>query len=485
MKILRRSAGAVLILALAAAAAAAPDTPALDPATARALAGISGIEAYRIVEKLASPEFAGRFTGHEGYTAAARWAAGRFAAWGLKPVDPKAGYLLPYPSPYTIIRSAEMTLIAPDGRTETKLVLNNDFLPLFFTGSGSVEAACVFAGWGISAPELNYDDYAGLDVAGKFVVCFRGQPDREDRRFQHHDEHRTRMLTARDKGAAGLVYIYPTPGANPNGDWLEGFLPSEISEKAADLILAEIPSASAELKKALTTYKRPISFDLKTKIRYAVVSEHHPEGIGYNVAGYIEGSDSALRGEVVVIGGHFDHAGSHMGFLYPGADDNASGSATVMEIARAFAGLKKKPRRSVAFVLFGGEEMGLQGSTYFAAHPPARFTGIDAMFNFDMTGEGDGAWGGTTEEKLKDALLEADKHVGILRGVRIMSGPAGVRGSDHAPFMDKGVPVVSIGSNGPHLAYHEIGDTIYRVNPAIMGDIAKVSFLAALAWADR
>lgn len=484
MKTFSRTVCAALILSVV-LTAAAQDKPKLDPGTAKALAGISGTAAYGYVEKLASPEFAGRFTGHEGFTAAARWAAGLFNKWGLKPVDPKAGFLLPYPSPYTIVRSAEMILISPDGKTETKLEANVDFLPLLYTDSGKAEAGLVFAGWGISAPELNYDDYAGLDVKGKFILCFRGQPDRDDRRFQIYDEHRTRMKTARDKGALGLIYIYPEPISNPNGDWQEGFTPAMISEKTADLILKDAGSNSADLKKALTSYRRPIGFDLKSKIRYTVVSEHHPEGIGYDIAGWVEGTDPVLRKEVIVIGGHFDHDGFHMGYLFPGADDNASGSATVMEIARAFAGMGKKPRRSVAFVLFGGEEMGLQGSTYFVAHPPAAVAKIDAMFNYDMTGEGDGAWGGVTDDKLKEVFLEADKHVGILRGLEIMRGPAGVRGSDFAPFMEKGITAASVGSNGPHLAYHATGDTIYRINPAIMGDIAKVSFLAAVAWADR
>jgi hypothetical protein len=483
MKPFRSAAVAALIWT--AVVAAAQDKPALDPSAAKALAGIRGSEAYGYVERLASPEYAGRYTGHEGYTAAARWAAGLFKKWGLKPVDLKTGFLQSYPSPYTIVRSAEMTLIAPDGQTETKLEPNVDFLPLFYTDSGKTEAGLVFAGWGISAPELNYDDYAGLDVQGKFILCFRGQPDRADRRFEYYDEHRTRMKTAKDKGALGLIYIYPKPISNPNGDWQPGFLPAMISEKIADMILKEVGSGSADLKKALSSYRRPIGFDLKSKIRYEVASEHHPDGIGYNVAGYVEGSDPALRREVIVIGGHFDHDGLHLGFLFPGADDNASGSASVMEIAQAFAELKRKPKRSVAFVLFGGEEMGLQGSTYFADHPPATFTKIDAMFNYDMTGEGDGAWGGVTDEALQKAFLEADKYVGILRGMELMHGPAGVRGSDFAPFMEKGITAASIGSNGPHLAYHEVGDTIFRINPSVMADISRVSFLAGLAWADR
>ncbi|MDD8025285.1 MAG: M20/M25/M40 family metallo-hydrolase [Acidobacteriota bacterium] len=451
---------------------------------AKALAVIDGASAYAHVKTMADPAFAGRMTGHEGYTAAARWAAGLFRAWGLKPVSAKDGYLLPYPSPYTVVRSAEMTVSLPGDAAGRKLAPNSDFLPLIFTDSGKIEAGLVFAGWGISAPELGYDDYAGLDVKGKMVLCFRGTPARDDR-YNHHDEHRTRMQTAQEKGAAGLIYIYPEPLSNPNGDWRRGFLPAMISEKVADSLLKEIGVTSAELKKDLLTYRKPLSSALKSRIRYEVEAENHPDGIGYNVAGCVEGSDPVLKKECLVVGGHFDHDGLHMGFLFPGADDNASGSATVMEIARAFAALKQKPKRSVVFVLFGGEEKGLQGSTWFVGHVPALFAKVDAMLNFDMTGEGDGAWGGYTDDALKPFLDEADSHVGIIRGLSKMSGPAGVRGSDFAPFYAAGIATASIGSNGPHLAYHLIGDTIYRINPDIMADIARVAFLAGRAWADR
>ncbi len=460
------------------------DKKPLPPDVAKALAVIDGASAFAHVKVMAGPAFAGRLTGHPGYTAAARWAAGLFRSWGLKPIDAKDGYLQPYPSPYTVVASAAMTVLPAGGGPERKLAPNADFLPLFFTDSGKVEAGLVFAGWGISAPELGYDDYAGLDVKGKMVLCFRGVP-MDDDKLNHHDEHRTRMKTAQEKGAAGLVYIYPEPLSNPNGDWRQGFLPAMISEKVADAILQEKKISSAELRKDLRAYGRPISFSLSSRLRYEVSSEHHPDGVGYNVVGYVEGSDPVLKKECLVIGGHFDHDGLHMGFLYPGADDNASGSATVMEIARAFAALQLKPKRSVVFALFGGEEMGLQGSTWMAGHSLPPFGKIDAMFNFDMTGEGDGAGGGYSDTALKACLDEADAHVGILRGTGLMSGPVGVRGSDFAPFYARGIPVVSIGSNGPHLAYHLTGDTIYRINPEIMADIARLAFLAGRAWADR
>lgn len=467
----------------------------LDKNLKDGLAAISPAEAYDLVKTMAKPEFAGRLTGHPGYTAAAQWAAKKLAAWGLKPVSGKDGYLQPYASPYTVIDKAEMTVLLPDGPAdpaktpvykEMKLVPEKDFLPLLYSDSGDRTADTVFAGWGISAPEINYDDYAGLDVKGKFVLCFRGTPDGDDPKYQHYDEHRTRMKTALDKGALGIVYIYDEIASNPNGDFLAGFTPAMIDIKVMDAILKDAGSTAADLRKALNTYKRPISFPLRARIHLAVQSRHFPQAVGYNIVGYIEGSDPKLRRECVVIGGHFDHTGAHMGLLFPGADDNASGSATVMAAGKAFASLARKPKRSILIVLFGGEELGLQGSTWFVDHVPGPFDKVAGMYNFDMTGEGDGLWGaaGAEPAAFGKTLEEADRIVKILRGLGTIRG-VGVRGSDFAPFFLKGVPAASLGSNGPHLAYHQTGDSIYRINPDIMADAAKLAFLAAYDWADR
>jgi hypothetical protein len=480
----------VLFLATAVASAQPPDKN-----LAAGLAAISPGEAYDIVKTLARPEYAGRLTGHPGYTAAAQWAAKKLAAWGMKPVSGKDGYLQPYPSPYTVIDKAEMTVLLPDGPPdpakppvykEMKLVPEKDFLPLLYSDSGDRTGETVFAGWGIAAPELGYDDYAGLAVKGKFVLCFRGTPD-GDPKYQHYDEHRTRMKTALDKGALGIIYVYDDIAANPNGDFLAGFTPAMIGLKVMDAVLKEDTGATAaDLRKALQTWKRPISFSLRAKIHLAVQSRHFPQAVGYNVVGFIEGSDPRLRRECVVIGGHFDHCGAHMGLLFPGADDNASGSATSMEAGKAFAALARKPKRSIVIALFGGEEMGLQGSTWFADHLPGPFDKVAGMLNFDMTGEGDGLWGavGADPAEFRRALEESDRSVKVLRGLGVISG-VGVRGSDFAPFFLKGLPAATLGSNGPHLAYHQSGDAIFRINPDIMADAAKLAFLAAFAWADR
>lgn len=446
---------------------------------------IKPMEAYNSVKTMSSPEFAGRYTGATGYTKAANWAAKKFKHWGLKPMNKENGYLQPFPAPYTLIKKSEMKLFLPDQESAVDLEAGVDFLPLLYADNGNHTAELVFVGWGVSAPELSYDDYAGLDVSGKFVVCFRGVPDRSNPGFRKYDEHRRRMRVAKEKGALGLFYIYKEPIANPNGDWIAGFTPAKISEKVADRILKEKGLTSAELKKDLLKYKRPLSFPLKAKAQFMVASQTFPKGIGYNIIGYIPGSDAKLKKECIVMGGHFDHCGRHLGLLFPGANDNASGSAVVMELAEAFAKLKHKPKRSMVFILFGGEEMGLKGSSYFVDHVPQQFEKVDAMFNFDMVGEGNGANCSYSEEPslFIETIKNADKTVHILKRLRALRGPGG--GSDYAPFHQKGITAAAFSSNGPHLSYHQTGDTIYRINPDIMADIAKMAFISAFKWADR
>ncbi len=456
--------------------------PQLEPKLARGLAAVDGRAAYENCRTLAAERFEGRLSGSPGYAAAARWAALKFEDWGLE--APSGGFLQPYSSPYTLVDKAEMS-ISVAGK-ETKLQAGKDFLPLLFSAAGSVSGTVVFAGWGISAPELGYDDYAGVDVRGKFVLCFRGTPDGDDKRFQHYDEHRVRMRAARDKGALGLIYIYPEVQANPNGEFLENFLPAMISEAAADLLLEPRKVKALELKKDLQTYGVPITFASDARIDFQVDARHFAEGIGYNVVAYLQGSDPRLRDEYVILGAHLDGCGRHLGILFAGADDNASGSALVMELARSFSVARIRPRRSILFVLFGGEEMGLLGAGYFAQHLPAPIKKISAMFNFDMEGEGDRAYVQFSREpgSLKEDIERADASVQVIEGSSFFKG-VGVRSSDFAPFYLQGIPCAAFYANGPHVHYHDGGDTIFRINPDILGAIGRLAFLGTWFWAER
>jgi hypothetical protein len=455
---------------------------------------IAAHELYDLCKVMAAKEFSGRLSGHAGYTRAAQWAADKFKEWGLRPLDQKNGFLQPYPSPFSVLESAELAVNLPPAAMEsndtaaTRLQAEpaKDFLPLVFSDSGDLKgAAAVFCGWGISAPEIGYDDYAGSDARGKFVLCFRGTPDPKDRRYQIHDEHRSRMQTAKNKGALGIVYIYEEVQINPNGDVIPGFTPLMISEAFADRLFTADHFTCSQLKKDLLIYKRPLSFPLSARFDYRVRSRIDAAATGYNVAGWVEGSDPELRREVVVLGAHFDGCGEHLGLLFPGANDNASGSSVVLGAAKAAAMLGAKPKRSLLFVLFGGEEKGLQGSTWFAGHLPQAFAKVTAMFNFDMEGEGDraGAAISALPGALKDAILRADKNSKTLAATRVLN-PPGVRGSDFAPFFLQGIPCASFWSNGPHIEYHTSGDTIYRINPDILADIARLGFRAACLFAD-
>jgi len=477
----------------------------LDPDLKRAFATITPMDTYKICKWLADDRFAGRYPGTPEYTAMCEWAAGRFEAWGLEPGGPEGSFLQPYPSPYTIVNSAAMTLFvpkkdagaaerAPGDAAETheeaameEVVLEAcvDFIPHLYSDSGDATAGVVFAGWGISAPELGYDDYAGVDIAGRFVLCFRGTPDRSEAGFMEHDHHRKRMLTAKKKGAVGLLYIYDEVSANPNGDLIENFLPALVTEKTADRLLAASNVTSAALRNELQETKKPRSFETAGRIRLKVEAEHFAGAEAYNVVGFVEGSDPELKSEFIVIGGHVDHCGRHMGLVFPGADDNASGSACVIAAARAFAALETPPKRSVLFALFGSEERGLIGSYLLADNLPPQVETVAAMFNLDMEGEGDGvgavASPGRTE--LKEAIEKADRCVGTVRGIREFRG-VGVRSSDYAPFYLKEIPCIAFWSNGPHLHYHQPGDTIYRINPDMLADVTRLTFLAAYYLAE-
>ena len=259
-----------------------------------------------------------------------------------------------------------------------------------------------------------------MDVRGKFVLCFRGTPDADDKRFQRHDEHRARMRNARDKGALGLIYIYPEVQANPNGERLENFLPAMISEAdGRPSLRGQERSRRPDLKKDLRTYGVPITFAIDARIDFAVEARHFAGGHRLQRRRLSPGQRPAAAGRVrLVLGAHLDGCGRHLGILFAGADDNASGSAVVMEVARAFAVSGLRPRRTLVFVLFGGEEMGLLGSVHFAARPACA-----AQEDRRHVQPGHGGRGrpglrpvqrGTPE--LQQAIEKADGFLGILEG---------------------------------------------------------------------
>lgn len=450
---------------------------------------VKAADIFELVETLASPEYEGRLTGTGGYDKAVQLAADYFKRHGVLPVNEDGTYTQSFPLNYTKVHESTLSLHYKNGEGKKGTLQCRhfkDFYPLGFSGSGDVKGKVVFAGYGITAPEFGYDDYKGIDVKGKIVMIIKGvPPQKKGEDWLPYDDHRFRTKSARDHGASALLYIYAARG-NPNGIYLENFPMVCIEKKVADEILKaygkDVKSITGELNE-----RKNVSF--KTGITaHVLVRSENIDGIAHNVVGYIPGSDNSLKDEFIVMGAHLDHCGMWPA-LTPGADDNGSGSAVVMTIAKALGTYEHKPERSLLFILFAGEEMGLLGSDYFVSHPPSIVKKMKFVFNMDMVGAGPDMFVMRLKNypKMEKIITAVPQKLGLncrVKGNKV----TGKRrpGADHAPFVLKGIPAVSVFShNGQHHGYHKNEDTIYWITPKIMESIAKVIAFTSMKIAGK
>ncbi len=433
---------------------------------------LNTFELYNFCKIMASDKFEGRLSGSEGYRKSAEWVASNLKKWGLKPVSGLKGYMQTYRCPYTEIEKASMSIItdkANDSKEQIKeLTIEKDFLPWLNSDSFKGTRELVFAGWGISAPELGYDDFAGMDVKDKFIICFRGSPDSKDKRFRKYASSEAKLRNALKKGVAGIIHIGNKPYASPGGKFIKGGVDITISRKVADTILKERGIDSVKLRKDLKTYKSPISFKLSAKIQLSVESRHYPNARASNVIGTIKGKSE----NSIVIGAHLDHCGSHAGLTFPGAHDNAAGCAVTMGVAKALA--DTKPEKTLIFVFFAGEEKGLVGAKHLTANLPTGMREIDYMVNFELCGIGTGirCAGSSKHKLLRKSFIEASDKLKDIK-VHFSEKPGGK--SDYQAFAEKGIPYVCITGTGPHMNYHRSADTIFQVNPDLIRAISELT----------
>ena len=438
-------------------------------------ARFSGAAAHEYIYALCQPEFAGRMTGHPGARKAAEWIAARFSAWGLQPAGDGGGYLQFFPMLATE-QSSRASLVLKNGSFgAVHYQEGNDFTVYINSGSARVTAEVVFAGYGISEPGKGWDDFAAIDVRGKIMLVYRGLPSAgKDWEFANERDYKMRVAAA--KGARALLML-------DHGDWPirggtihdAGYQPHiaacNISKKMArDLFTGSGRDLDLTLRDQA---KKPQSFALGKEMQVKVAVRRLEKGLGENVVALLPGSDQDLRHEYLVIGGHMDHNGvGRDGHLYAGADDNASGTAVVMELARLFAGAPVRPKRSLLFIAFGGEEQGLYGSKYFSRRPAVPLENIVAMLNFDMEGHGNGGarWGG--RNYLPEVLerLVSGYSDSIKANTRTGRG-WGMGGSDHAHFVEQGIPAFGFSSSGDHPFYHEFEDLPGTINVASLQSV--------------
>ncbi len=377
-----------------------------------------------------------------------------------------------------------------------------NYTPYSFSENARLNAPGVFAGYGFSIRQdsLIWDDYQGIDVKNRWVMIFRGDPesDKTDSPFLAFSEERGKVLTAKDKGAIGVIFVtgekldsrdtlvplqYDKSGATA------GIPVLHVTRAVADRMLAKTGKKVRDLEKQLTENRKPMSFPIPLQLK-ATVQVAMQQAMTVNVTGMLEGSDSLLKHEYVVIGAHYDHlgmggpgSGSRMPdtiAIHNGADDNASGVAGVLALAGHFAAAPVKPARSMIFVAFTAEESGLLGSRYFVKHCPVDLKKITAMINLDMIGrlqEDSGSLMISGTGTSAEAMDIIQKHASRLP-FQLKFSPEGYGASDHSSFYVEDIPVFFF-TTGAHDDYHTPFDDVEKLN--LTGQQAILEFIAAIA----
>lgn len=439
------------------------------------------------VRYLASPELKGRATGSPELEKAAQYIAGLFKSFGLKPADGK-NFEEAFPVTLGAHLGPKNQMRAIEDDTDAGMP-SSAYQPFSFSASGTARAGLVFAGYGITDKEKHYDDYDGIDVKNKFVLILRHEPN-EDPKNPHglssHAALTEKAVNAKMHGAKGVLLVNDIYNHGGEDKGLDKFA---VVEGPTDvgIFFVQLKPEFAELwldgggeKDQLRKLTEEINHDLKPhsfEVRHLAidlsVDVKHDTKTVHNVAAYLPG----LTTEYVVIGAHYDHLGlgdehslapSQIGTIHPGADDNASGTAGVIELARSFSkdGLagQPKPKRGILFLTFAGEELGLLGSEWYVNHPALPLDKAVAMINMDMIGrirEGKVYVSGTGTGSTFPKLLEEVKPPAPI--VADITEKTGYGESDHTSFTTKGVPVLFFFS-GLHADYHKPSDTADKID---------------------
>jgi hypothetical protein len=468
---------AILITLLAltfVAAAALPVIPTADP--------------HRYlddIKSLSAPAMEGRGAGTKGLTRAQHLIEKRYQSLGLEPAGINSSYL----QPFTVITGAQLKgkneLILRTGDHKRAFKSKQDFVPFSFSSSGSPHGAIVFAGYGVTADEFQYDDYAGIDVKDKIVVVLRYEPPSfaaksGNQGMTRHSQLVTKAINARNHGAKALIFVNGklaqgeddllTRFGSVSGPEDTGILFAQVKNAVADEWLKAAGKSLAELQDQINASSKPASFDLGGNQSLALsITIKTTRATVNNVLAYLPGKTD----EYVIIGAHYDHLGrgnfdslapSMIGKIHPGADDNASGTAGVLELARLLAPQKGQLQRGILFASFAGEELGLLGSAAWVKEPTRPLDKAVAMLNMDMIGRIKDQkiyiGGVGTGSSLKETVEKAQANSGF----KIEYSPGGYSASDHTSFVTKKIPVLFFFS-GLHSDYHKPSDTWEKINP--------------------
>lgn len=455
---------------------------------------ISSHKLFDYVKELASDKYAGRLTGTEEYNASAEWVVSHFKKWGIAPALSQNSYFQAFPIPYTLVfKGCEVYLHLPSkgSAIQKYYQYESEFIPGSTSGSGEVTAEVIYVGYGATAPELGYDDYKGVEVKGKIILMEREVPVSPDKdpelfkKWRPYSFHQYKLENAVAHGAKGMLYNYG-PISNPNNSYDKGFIYSHVGSAVVSDVFSGTGRKHKDVVAKIKKNLKPQSFATGKTFTIKNITEHHPEGIGYNVIGILEGSDPVLKEEVIILGGHLDHLGRCYEIM-PGASDNASAVAVIMGIAEAMSKCPIKPRRSVMFLCFGAEEQGVVGSEYYLEHPVVPLEKTLAFVNMDGVGCGDklGALAAKNYPEFWEFIEKAnEKYIHRVVSPSYFANIARPR-LDAARFIWKGVPTISFSAHGARSYYHITKDNLDTITPEILEDLAQLIFIAMLDMANQ
>lgn len=455
------------------AVVAVPQYPGTKPIPSDLRRGFDAItipQAKTWLEKLSGPEFAGRGTGQAGYQKAAEWMADRFKELGLKPAGDKGTYFQGVPFTSFSADASKTTLKMGDATLQFGKDYSLTGVTADFTASGPILVAELTPG---AAPDFSEDERKAL--ANSIVVVSGPEARRLAQAAIRGGAKLALTLKAGALDAQPTIQVGHEPRPRPRTA-----LSGAITEAAWRGLQARLGAATA----VGTTLRR---FAAEGSVAAAVKAD---KIMVPNVVAKLEGSDPVLKEEIIGIGAHLDHLGISDGVVYPGADDDGSGSTSLLLIAKAMQANRLKPKRSIVFMAFTGEEMGLLGSSYLVNNPPFPLAKMACLLQMDMVGRNEEKAGDLPADnvrtihlvgskrissELHEATLKANEHIGFTfewdeEGVYTRS--------DHAVFAAKGIPITFLFS-GFHPDYHRPTDTIEKINFDKLTNAAKLNYLVA------
>lgn len=523
-----------LVTVIAAQAGEATDKRPIPAAEATGFNAIKETNLRANLAFISGDGLRGRMSLQPGDDAAAEWVASEFAKAGLKPAA-DGSFLQPVPLVEYRNDRAQSHLSLERGGSQKEWKFPEAYGS--FAKDVDVSGEVVFAGFGITAPELEYDDYQNIDARGKVVLIFDHEPQETDPHSIFNGTGNTRYATTRVKvlnaqahGAIAAVIVAEPNRKHPSNQErmarIGGSarravpLPSQaladdsvhipavvVSDAVAAELMANAGAKPSEMQAVIDRDLKPQSRALPdTSVAIHLKNLFAHTGTAYNVAGLLEGSDPKLKDETLIISAHHDHDGVSEKEIWHGADDNGSGTVGVVELAHAFAANPVKPKRSILFVVFAAEERGLLGSFYMTAHPLRPLDTTRAIVNFDMIGRNEteseqtkglieipadttnrlNLIGGTYSPDYRRAVEQENKSVGLVLDDRF-DHEAALNiffRSDQFPFVLHDVPAMWW-FTGFHPDYHHTTDTAEKINYPKMANILRLAYLTAFRFGNE